>query len=143
MDGRVSSLLLTLMFVLSGLATPFLEGDISKSSSEDSSEKTSLSEVFTGFSSEGGIDFWNQTPWVTRAQPAGFDFLTVYDYSDVGVLINNNSDASKTIGWAFVNARNISDDNIFFFNDSDAPTKETINRGQFDQYFALPFLVNS
>ena len=140
MDGRVSSLLLTLMFVLSSLATPFLEGGISTSSSEDSSEKTSLSEVFTGFSSEGGIDFWNQTPWVTRAQPAGFDFLTVYDYSDVGVLINNNSDASKTIGWAFVNARNISDDNIFFFNDSDAPTKETINRGQFDQYFALPFL---
>jgi len=131
---------LTLMFVLSSLATPFIEGDNSVSSSNDSMEKTTLSDVFTGFTSEGGADFWNQTPWATRAQPAGFDFLTVYDYSDVGVLINNNSDASKTIGWAFINARNISEENIFFFNDSGAPTKETINRDQFNEYFALPFL---
>ncbi len=140
MDRRGSSLLLTFIFVLSSLVTPFLEGDRYDSSVNNSVETMALSEVFTGFSSEEGEDFWNQTPWSNRAQPEGFDFLTVYDYSDVGVLINNNSDASKTIGWAFVNARNISNDNIFFFNDSNTPTKETINRNQFDVYFAAPFL---
>lgn len=140
MDRRVSSLLLTLVFVLSSLATPFLEGGTYDSSKNIPIEKTALSEAFAGFSSEGGVDFWNQTPWSIRAQPDGFDFLTVYDYSDVGILINNNSEASKTIGWAFVNARNISDNNIFFFNDSDTPTKETINRNEFNVYFAAPFL---
>ena len=69
----------------------------------------------------------------------GFDLLTVIDYSDVGVLINNNSEASKTIGWAFVNARNISADRIFIFNDSNTPTDETINREKFETYFMLPF----
>ena len=49
-------------------------------------------------------DIWNQTPWQNIAIPSGFDLLTVIDYSDVGVLINNNSEASRTIGWAFVNA---------------------------------------
>ncbi|MFQ3317119.1 MAG: hypothetical protein ACI8T6_000543, partial [Candidatus Poseidoniaceae archaeon] len=140
MDRRASSVLLTLVFVLSSLATPFLEGGTYASSDNNPLEKTALSEAFVGFSSDEGVDFWNQTPWSTRARPEGFDFLTVYDYSDVGVLINNNSDASKTIGWAFVNARNISNDNIFFFNDSNTPTKETINRNEFNVYFAAPFL---
>jgi len=140
MDRRASSVLLTLVFVLSSLATPFLEGGTYASSDNNILEKTALSDAFVGFSSEEGVDFWNQTPWSTRARPEGFDFLTVYDYSDVGVLINNNSDASKTIGWAFVNARNISNDNIFFFNDSNTPTKETINRNEFNVYFAAPFL---
>jgi len=140
MDRRRSSLLLALIFVLSSLATPFLEGDTSDSSTSKSEGKRALRDAFAGFSSEEGVDFWNQTPWSTRAQPAGFDFLTVYDYSDVGVLINNNSEASKTIGWAFVNARNISTDHIFFFNDSNTPTKETINRNEFNVYFAAPFL---
>ena len=140
MDRRRSSLLLALIFVLSSLATPFLEGDTSDSSTSKSEGKRALRDAFAGFSSEEGVDFWNQTPWSTRAQPAGFDFLTVYDYSDVGVLINNNSEASKTIGWAFVNARNISTEHIFFFNDSNTPTKETINRNEFNVYFAAPFL---
>ena len=72
--------------------------------------------------------------------PQGFDFLSVYDYSDVGVLINNNSEASRTIGWAFITARNISMERVFVFNNSSAPTKETINRDQFNTYFAEPFL---
>ena len=140
MDRRRSSLLLTLIFVLSSLATPFLEGHSQDSSEQSLIEQATLSDLFVGFSNEDGADFWNQTPWSTRAQPEGFDFRTVYDYSDVGILINNNSEASKTIGWAFVNARNISDENIFFFNDSNTPTKETINRNEFDVYFAGPFL---
>ena len=140
MDRRRSSLLLTFIFVLSSLGTPFLDGLTQDSSEHTFTEQAALSELFAGFSSEDEADFWNQTPWSSRAQPEGFDFLTVYDYSDVGILINNNSEASKTIGWTFVNARNISDENIFFFNDSDTPTKETINRNEFDVYFAGPFL---
>ena len=135
-----SSLLLTLLFVLSSLATPVLEGHSEPSSGHSLIEQAALSELFVGFSGQEGADFWNQTPWSAIAQPEGFDFLTVYDYSDVGVLINNNSEASKTIGWAFVNARNISNENIFFFNDSNTPTKETINRNEFNLYFAAPFL---
>ena len=117
---------MTLLFVLSSLATPVLEGHSEPSSGHSLIEQATLSELFVGFSGQEGADFWNQTPWSTIAQPEGFDFLTVYDYSDVGVLINNNSEASKTIGWAFVNARNISNENIFFFNDSNTPTKETM-----------------
>ena len=139
MDRRRSSLLLTFIFVLSSLATPFIEGNGHDSQMSGSVENLSLSEAFIGFSSGEEVDFWNQTPWVDRAQPDGFDFLTVYDYSDVGVLINNNSEVSKTIGWAFVNARNIPDENIFFFNDSNTPTQETINREQFNTYFSEPF----
>lgn len=140
MDSRRSGLLLALMFVLSSLTSPLLEGYTSHGKRSDSVEKTALDDVFIGFTSEDITGIWNQTPWVSIAQPAGFDFLTVYDYSDVGVLINNNSEASKTIGWAFVNARNISVENIFFFNHSNTPVKETINRDEFDQYFAAPFL---
>lgn len=109
-------------------------------SDPDSLEKSHLKDAFVGFTSENSTDLWNQTPWSSQAQPHGFDFLTVYDYSDVGVLINNNSDASKTIGWAFVNARNIAEENIFFFNHTNTPTKETINRDEFNEYFAAPFL---
>ena len=98
-----------------------------------------LKQAFNGFHASTGSDIWNQTPWQNIAIPSGFDLLTVIDYSDVGVLINNNSEASKTIGWAFVNARNISMDRVFIFNDSDTPTGETINRGQFESYFMLPF----
>ena len=128
------------LFIFGNLAAPLLEGSRSDSSDSDSIEKTLFKDAFVGFTSENSTDFWNQTPWSSQAQPDGFDFLTVYDYSDVGVLINNNSEASKTIGWAFVNARNISEDNIFFFNHSNTPTKETINRNEFNEYFAAPFL---
>ena len=74
------------------------------------------------------------------AMPNGFDPITLYDYSDVGVLINNKSESSKTIGWAFVEARNISLERVFIFDKDGTPTAETINRDQFNEYFAYPFL---
>tara|TARA_B100001093_G_scaffold154979_2_gene147656 strand:- start:3795 stop:9044 length:5250 start_codon:yes stop_codon:yes gene_type:complete len=140
MDRRSSSLLLAFLFILGNLATPLIEVNRLKNAEPNSLGKTLLDEAFIGFTGENSTDFWNQTPWSSIAQPQGFDFLTVYDYSDVGVLINNNSDASKTIGWAFVNARNIAEENIFFFNHSNTPTKETINRNEFNEFFAAPFL---
>ena len=76
----------------------------------------------------------------TIAVPTGFNALNVYDYSDVGVLINNKSEASKTIGWAFVHARNINLERVFVFDLDGTPTGETINRDQFNTFFALPFL---
>ena len=93
--------------------------------------------LFTGFTiDDGWLDLGNQP----IAVPNGFDALTLYDYSDVGVLINNKSESSKTIGWAFVEARNISLDRVFIFDADGTPSGETINRNQFNEYFAYPFL---
>lgn len=100
---------------------------------------SSLQGLFAGFEANTASDVWNQTPWVDVAVPGEFDLLTVLDYSDVGVLINNNSEASRTIGWAFVSARNISEDRVFIFNGSDVPTSETINRQAFQTHFEDPF----
>ena len=96
--------------------------------------------MFSGFLVGEQPDVWNQTPWPTVAVPEGFTYESVIDYSDVGVLINNLSEESKTIGWAFVAARNITLDRVFVFNQSGTPTGETINRNQFNTYFATPFL---
>ena len=94
-------------------------------------------DLFQGFTTgENWLNLDNQT----IAVPNGFNMLDVYDYSDVGVLINNKSEASKTIGWAFVEARNISLDRVFIFDLDGTPTGETINRNQFNEYFAYPFL---
>lgn len=110
-------------------------------SSENASElEASSSTFFDGFFVGHNEDVWNATPWPTIAVPEGFTYNSVIDYSDVGVLINNLSDESRTIGWAFVAARNISLDRVFIFNESGTPTKETINRDQFETYFATPFL---
>ena len=92
---------------------------------------------FTGFTI--GND-WLDLEEQPIAVPNGFDPLTLYDYSDVGVLINNRSESSKTIGWAFVEARNISLERVFIFDADGTPTGETINRNQFNEYFAYPFL---
>ena len=96
--------------------------------------------LFSGFTVGDADDVWNQTPWQSIAVPEGFSYESVIDYSDVGVLINNLSEESRTIGWAFVAARNISLDRVFLFNASGTPTGETINRNQFNTYFATPFL---
>ena len=69
-------------------------------------------DIFEGFSVSN--DIWNETPFQSIAVPGGFNLSTAVDYSDVGVLINNNSEASRTIGWAFVTARNISSDEYSF-----------------------------
>ena len=84
----------------------------------DAPQPRNLEDLLAGFYVSSQNEIWNETPFQDVAVPGGFDFLTVIDYSDVGVLINNNSEESKTIGWAFVNARNISTENIFFFNHS-------------------------
>ncbi len=83
-------------------------------------------------------DIWNETPFRDVAIPETFTFLNYIDYSDVGVLINNKSEASKTIGYAFVAARNISPNHIFLFDNDSTPTAETIDPTQFDIYFAEP-----
>ena len=103
-------------------------------------DEISLGDAFVGFSIGEPQEVWNQTPFPSIAVPQGFDFLSVYDYSDVAVLINNNSEASRTIGWAFVTARNISSERVFIFENQSAPTKETINRDQFTTFFAEPFV---
>ena len=63
MDRRRSSLLLTFIFVLSSLGTPFLDGLTQDSSEHTFTEQAALSELFAGFSSEDEADFWNQTAW--------------------------------------------------------------------------------
>ncbi|MBK30257.1 MAG: hypothetical protein CMB49_06075 [Euryarchaeota archaeon] len=74
------------------------------------------------------------------AVPGGFEQTEYMDYDDVAILINNQSAASRTIGWAFINARNISMNNVLIFNNSDTPTSETINRNQFNTYFVEPMM---
>ncbi len=93
---------------------------------------------FIGFSS-AGRDVWNETPFNDIAVSGGFTQTSYMDYSDVAVLINNESEASRTIGWAFVTARNISMDNVLLFDNGSTPTGETINRDQFNTYFVEPF----
>ena len=114
----------------------------SPTANPSSSIPPSLAEegMFHGFLVGGQSDVWNQTPWPSIAVPEGFTYDSVIDYSDVGVLINNLSEESRTIGWAFVAARNISLDRVFIFNQSGTPTGETVNRNQFNTYFATPFL---
>ena len=70
-------------------------------------EITLQEDLFSGFFVGEADDVWNQTPWQSVAVPQGFSFENVIDYTDVGVLINNLSEESRTIGWAFVAARNI------------------------------------
>ena len=93
-----------------------------------------LERLFQGFTTG---DNWLNLENETVAVPNGFNLIDVYDYSDVGVLINNKSEASKTIGWAFVQARNISMERVFVFDLDGTPTGETINRNQFNEYFAI------
>ena len=96
--------------------------------------------AFQGFTVSNETAPWNTSAVWGAARPGGFSYMDTVDYSDVGVIINNLSEASRTIGWAFVAARNIPLDRVFLFNESGTPTGETINRNQFNTYFADPFL---
>ena len=133
MAGRGTSLFLVLLMLgslLSALPTAPLNPI-------DSTNLEPEKNLFQGFTTgENWLNLDNQT----IAVPDGFNAIDVYDYSDVGVLINNKSEASKTIGWAFVEARNISQERVFIFDLDGTPTGETINRNQFIEFFALPFL---
>ena len=133
MAGRGTSLfLVTLM-----LGSLFSALPTSPSIPHQSPHLGPAASLFQGFTTgDNWLDLDNQT----IAVPNGFNAMDVYDYSDVGVLINNKSESSKTIGWAFVEARNISLERVFVFNLEGTPTGETINREQFTNFFALPFL---
>ena len=115
------------LFVLSSVQLPIAETE----------EPEFLGSISKGFSTDA--DIWNESPLRTVAVPDGFNLSTAIDYSDVAVLINNQSEASRTIGWAFVSARNISADRVFIFDNESTPTGETINREKFDTYFLDPF----
>lgn len=136
MHRKGVSVALVMLFLL----TP-LSGFADESSANvENPTPTLLNERFQGFFIGEGTDVWNETPWPDVAMPGGFSFDNVIDYSDVGVLINNLSEESRTIGWAFVAARNISLDRVFIFNETGTPTGETINREKFNTYFAWPLL---
>ena len=124
-SGRKATFMVAL-FLIGSLSMPDFD--------EQLPEKTSF---FDGFSVQS--DIWNESPLHSVAVPMGFDMDSVIDYSDVGVLINNESEISRTIGWAFVTARNISAERVFIFDNTSTPTGETINRNQFTTYFEEPF----
>ena len=127
MASRVSALLLVSLMLSSVMFyAPSERNELEKNNN-----------FFEGFTIDNSI--WNETPFREVAVPLGFNQSNAIDYSDVAVLINNKSDASKTIGWAFVSARNISSDRVFVFENTSTPTAETINRNQFNTYFADPF----
>ena len=133
MAGRGTSLFLVLL-MLGSLLSALPTAPLNPIDSTNLGPKKNLFQGFT--TGENWLNLDNQT----IAVPDGFNAIDVYDYSDVGVLINNKSEASKTIGWAFVEARNISQERVFIFDLDGTPTGETINRNQFIEFFALPFL---
>ena len=133
MAGRVMSLFLVSLM----LASLFTSLPSAPMIAQQSNTLNDTENLFHGFTTG---DNWLNLDNQTIAVPNGFNAVDVYDYSDVGVLINNKSEASKTIGWAFVQARNISQERVFIFDLEGTPTAETINRNQFNTYFALPFL---
>ena len=53
------------------------------------------------------VDAWDDANFSDIAVPNGFSQTSYLDYSDVGVLINNKSEVSRTIGWSFILSRNI------------------------------------
>ena len=127
MSTAQKALFLVALFILGGINTPPVN--------EEVIELENL--VSEGFSVSS--DVWNESPLRTVAVEGGFNQSNAIQYEDVAVLINNQSEASRTIGWAFVTARNITSDRIFIFDNSSTPTGETINRNQFETYFLEPF----
>ncbi len=136
MTTKANSLAFVMLLLFSSLSAVVQPHDRLR----DEPMETELPDLFDGFFVGESEDVWNMTPWPTVAVPDGFTYMSVIDYSDVGVLINNLSEESRTIGWAFVAARNISLDRVFIFNQSGTPVGETINREKFNTYFAEPFL---
>ena len=67
-----------------------------------------------------------------------FSFETFTDYSDVAVIINNQSEESRIIGTAFALARNIPPERVLLLTNESTPTGETINSNQFTQFFSEP-----
>ena len=83
-------------------------------------------------------DAWNETPFRDIAVLEPFNHSTLADYSDVAVIINNQSEASRIIGYSYALARNIPSERILLLTNESTPTGETINPTQFDDFFANP-----
>ena len=124
-DHMWKSVLLATMF-LSVIASPFFSNSEYEIGAKDSTI------LFTD-------DTWDIDNFSDVAVPGGFNYSSYIDYSDVGVLINNKSEASRTIGWSFVNSRNIPLEHVLLWDKDGTPTGETINRNQFNDFFAQPF----
>jgi len=129
------ALVLAALFLLTSWS-PFLSQPQETISKLENSDDTT-----TGYfsSNQSNQTVWDELPFRTIAVPNGFAYLDVLNYSDVAVLVNNQSDVSKEIAWAFIEARNISEERIFIFEHPNTPTGETINRDQFTTYFLEPF----
>ena len=57
---------------------------------------------------------WEEAPFRDVAVLEPFSHQTFADYSDVAVVINNESEVSRTIGTAFALARNIPPERVLF-----------------------------
>ncbi|MDG1525145.1 MAG: TIGR03790 family protein, partial [Candidatus Thalassarchaeaceae archaeon] len=84
------------------------------------------------------VDAWNESPFRDIAVLEPFTHQTMADYSDVAVIINNQSEMSRTIGTAFALARNIPPERVLLLTNESTPTGETINSNQFTAYFSEP-----
>ena len=61
---------------------PLLESLNAEHSDASKNQYSSLQDSFLGFHSDSNDNIWNLSNWSNISQPNGFDFLTVYDYSD-------------------------------------------------------------
>ena len=135
MSKMKRAIVLAALFLLTSWS-PYLSQSQEAISTWEDSDKISIPQ----FSShQSNFTVWDELPFRTIAVPNGFAYLDVLNYSDVAVLVNNQSDVSKEIAWAFIEARNISEERIFIFDHPNTPTGETINRNQFTTYFLEPF----
>jgi len=85
---------------------------------------------------DGGADptSWDDdlllsTSNVTVVSVAYPKYLDPYDYSDVLVLINNNSAMSRQVGEYYADARNVPAKQVAYL---DVPTREVINKDQYE-----------
>ncbi len=83
---------------------------------------------------------WEEAPFRDVAVLEPFSHQTFANYSDVAVIINNQSEVSKTIGTAFALARNIPPERVLLLTNESTPTSEIINSDQFTTYFSNPIL---
>ena len=84
------------------------------------------------------VDAWEEAPFRDVAVLEPFSHQTFADYGDVAIIINNQSEVSRTIGTAFALARNIPPERVLLLTNESTPTGETINSNQFTTYFANP-----
>ncbi|MDP6324815.1 MAG: TIGR03790 family protein, partial [Candidatus Thalassarchaeaceae archaeon] len=84
------------------------------------------------------VDAWGEVPFRDIAVLEPFSHQTLADYSDVAVIINNQSEVSRTIGTAFAVARDIPPERVFLLTNESTPTGETINSNQFTTFFSEP-----